>query len=171
MIIRCAKCKDLLAYDKKLSNQVVDKCHNGCDAGVQVSPEQNEVIGSCWYKSDARQLQRARKEAEAATPEAATPEVYCESCGAMMAIEWSRDQEGDCILAHRCDCEKIVTCWYKTSIDGEWETGLFHQWSQNYEEFESGPGNFPAAIIVDATGRAHVVHAGWVSFNPERPDD
>jgi hypothetical protein len=89
-----------------------------------------------------------------------------------MTIEWSRDEENvNCILAHRCKCDDLVTCWYKTAIDDEWKTGFFHQWSQNYEEFESGPGNFPAAIIEDATNsQVHVVYAGWVSFSPDSPD-
>ncbi len=65
----------------------------------------------------------------------------------------------------------MKTCWYKTAVDGAWEIGFFHEWGQNYEEFETGPGPFPAAIIEDATdSRVHVVYAGWVSFNPDKPD-
>jgi len=63
----------------------------------------------------------------------------------------------------------MITCWYK---DNTWKTGFFHQWSQHYEEFECGPGHFPAAIIEDATdNRVHVVYAGNVSFSPEYPDE
>ncbi len=62
------------------------------------------------------------------------------------------------------------TCWYKT-IGSGWKTGFFHQWSTYYEEFESGPGPYPAAIIEDATdSQIHVVYAGFVSFSPDAPD-
>ena len=62
----------------------------------------------------------------------------------------------------------MINCWYK---DDTWKIGFFHQWCQNYEEFETGPGNFPAAIIEDATdSHCHVIYAGHVSFNPDHPD-
>ena len=40
----------------------------------------------------------------------------------------------------------------KTSNYGHWEEdynneGLFHQWANSYEEFESGPGNFTIALV------------------------
>ncbi len=162
MIVRCAKCRDLLAYNSKLSSQVVDRCINGCDAGVTASPEDTEVVEDCWYKADAETLQKLRvKEA--------TPEVYCEGCGVLMVIEWSRDEKGDCILAHRCKCEKITTCWYME--DCVWRTGFFHGWSSGRVERDLGPCQLPAAIIEDATNsRVHVVYAGLVSFSPDHPD-
>lgn len=59
-------------------------------------------------------------------------------------------------------------CWYRR--DRKWKCGFFHQWSQSYEEFESGPGHFPAAIIEDAcTQECHVVFAGHVSFGDDPP--
>jgi hypothetical protein len=65
----------------------------------------------------------------------------------------------------------MKTCWYKRDSKADWKTGFFHRWSQSYEEFETGPGNFPAAIIQDATdSRVHVVYAGHVSFSPDNPD-
>ena len=71
MIVRCAKCEDLLAYSKKLSSHVVDRCANGCDAGVIITPGQSENIDDCWYHTDAEFLRASRvKEA--------TPEVCCE---------------------------------------------------------------------------------------------
>ena len=67
--------------------------------------------------------------------------------------------------------EKITTCWYKVSVGGEWRTGFFHEWATSFEEFESGPGQFPAAIIEDAVDSlVHVVYAEFVSFNPNHPD-
>lgn len=35
-----------------------------------------------------------------------------------------------------------TNCW------SDWTgTGLFHQWANAYEEFESGPGNYTVALI------------------------
>lgn len=60
-------------------------------------------------------------------------------------------------------------CWYKR--DEKWECGFFHQWSVSYEEFDTGPGQFPAAIVEDAlTQECHVVFAGRVSFANDNPD-
>ena len=46
----------------------------------------------------------------------------------------------------------------------EWIEGVFHGWSQNHEEFESGPGNFPVAIVEIASGKVHLCHAESVQF-------
>jgi len=40
----------------------------------------------------------------------------------------------------------------------------FHTWSVDYEEFESGPGNFAAAIIELDNGEIYVVPAGSIRF-------
>ncbi|MDD4390217.1 MAG: hypothetical protein PHW03_05375 [Eubacteriales bacterium] len=32
-------------------------------------------------------------------------------------------------------------------------TGHFHQWAPQYEEFESGPGNYTVALIEDENGQ------------------
>jgi hypothetical protein len=97
--------------------------------------------------------------------------VFCENCGAQLAAEWGKDEDGDCLLVDRCACDKIVTCWYKDEPKDDWMTGFFLQWSQDHEEFETGPGNFPVAIIEDATdSRVHIVYAGHVSFSPDHPD-
>jgi hypothetical protein len=66
--------------------------------------------------------------------------------------------------------EQITICWYKRDGTANWENGIFHQWSQSYEEFDSGPGHFPAAIVEGMDGECHVVYAGHVSFNPDHPD-
>lgn len=42
--------------------------------------------------------------------------------------------------------------------------GTFECWSQNYEEFESGIGIYPCAIIVDDSGQVDCVYAGEVKF-------
>lgn len=42
--------------------------------------------------------------------------------------------------------------------------GTFHGWGVNYEEFETGPGNFSAAIIENASGSVELVYAGHVKF-------
>jgi len=74
-------------------------------------------------------------------------------------------------LTHKCICPPPTTCWYKEGIGSEWETGFFHKWGTNYEEFESGPGHFPVAIVEDATNsQVHVVFAGFVNFSPNHPD-
>lgn len=75
MIVRCAKCKDLLAYNSRLSSLVVDRCANGCDAGVQVSPGDTEVIDDCWYGPDAERLRKTR--AKIAEPEPESKIHYC----------------------------------------------------------------------------------------------
>jgi len=36
---------------------------------------------------------------------------------------------------------------YGTWSDTYTGTGLFHQWANAYEEFESGPGNYTVALI------------------------
>jgi hypothetical protein len=67
--------------------------------------------------------------------------------------------------------KEIVTCWYKLYGTANWKCGFFHQWSQSYEEFESGLGHFPAAVVEDAKDcQCHVVYAGFVSFSPDDPD-
>jgi hypothetical protein len=106
------------------------------------------------------------------TDKAVTPEVYCENCGALMVTEWSKEGDVVCILARRCSCEKIVTCWYKTAIDDEWYNGFFHQWNTHHEVFDSGPGHVPVAVVEDATdSRVHVVFAEFVSFTNGHPDE
>ena len=41
--------------------------------------------------------------------------------------------------------------------DGQWVNekfeGLFHEWGTDYEEFESGPGNYSVAIVELPDGR------------------
>lgn len=48
--------------------------------------------------------------------------------------------------------------------EGEWKPCVFHAWSTDYEEFESGPGLFPTAIVEDETGCIHSVYVENVRF-------
>lgn len=56
--------------------------------------------------------------------------------------------------------DKLRKCKGKYNIyeNGKWhshefELGYFHQWGTNYEEFESGPGNYTVAIVELPDGR------------------
>jgi hypothetical protein len=72
------------------------------------------------------------------------------------------------------EVEKITTCWYKEGLgDGaEWKTGFFHKWDTKWEAVGEVSGQYPVAVIEDATdSRVHVMFAGSVSFSPECPDD
>ncbi len=40
----------------------------------------------------------------------------------------------------------------------------FQAWGQDYEEFESGPGNYSVAIVVDGNGNTHTPWVRLVSF-------
>lgn len=51
--------------------------------------------------------------------------------------------------------------------EGEWKKGIFHGWSTDYEEFTTGPGLFPVAIIEDEEGGVHSVYAEFVRFKKE----
>lgn len=43
--------------------------------------------------------------------------------------------------------------------------GRFHCWGSNYEEFESGPGNFTVAVVEDQeSGQVHLVHPEDIKF-------
>lgn len=73
-------------------------------------------------------------------------------------------------------------CWYtgnghyeyvektRTFFKDPWIRGTFHCFGQDHQEFESGPGPFPIAIIEDVeTHHVKVVHAANVSFAEEIP--
>lgn len=54
-------------------------------------------------------------------------------------------------------------------VDGKWsreefELGYFHQWGVNYEEFESGPGNYTVAIVELPDGRIVMPAADDIIF-------
>jgi len=43
-------------------------------------------------------------------------------------------------------------------------TGKFHGWGTNYEEFETGAGNFTCAIVERDDGSVELVYANCVRF-------
>lgn len=49
---------------------------------------------------------------------------------------WKESQLGKII-------EPNTRCWEENYT----HEGLFHQWANSYEEFESGPGNFTVALV------------------------
>ena len=57
---------------------------------------------------------------------------------------------------------KLVTPdkWETKSLGLAW----FHQWGVDYEEFETGPGNFSVAIVEFADGTVKTVPAESVNF-------
>ncbi len=42
--------------------------------------------------------------------------------------------------------------------------GLFHQWGVNYEEFETGPGNYTVAIVELLDGKVKEVTPDLIQF-------
>jgi hypothetical protein len=54
------------------------------------------------------------------------------------------------------------TAGYGKVVDGH---GLFHQWGVDYEEFESGPGNYSTAIIEMPDGSVRSVPVEMIKFN------
>lgn len=54
-----------------------------------------------------------------------------------------------------------ATSAYSMEPAGE---ALFHQFGMDYDEFESGPGNFSAAIVEWPDGRVEVVPAWNIRF-------
>ncbi len=51
MIVRCAKCRELLDYSE-VNHIIVDSCSRGCDAGFQMVQEGTERINCCWYHNN-----------------------------------------------------------------------------------------------------------------------
>ena len=43
----------------------------------------------------------------------------------------------------------------------------FHQWGSEFQEFESGPGNYSVAIIELDSGEVKTVVPEWVTFKVE----
>lgn len=57
-------------------------------------------------------------------------------------------------------------CIYEDSKKPElgWQPGLFHQFSQDFEEFENGPGNYPVALVETGCGQIKIVYAHQIKF-------
>lgn len=47
---------------------------------------------------------------------------------------------------------------------GEPYVAKFHQWSAEYEEFETGPGNYSVAIVELEDGSVRTPPAHWIKF-------
>jgi hypothetical protein len=87
---------------------------------------------------------------------------------------WAENGLHDRATQHRESLQgaKMRQVKYKTSVrdkTGLWElidggTALFHAWGVQYEEFESGPGNFSVAILELDDGSVITVPAGFVTF-------
>lgn len=62
-------------------------------------------------------------------------------------------------------------CWFKAGTKSPAKAGLFHAWSQSFEELQGGVGHFPVAIVESQNnadlGAIHVVDARLVSFGKE----
>jgi len=53
--------------------------------------------------------------------------------------------------------------YFKTPVG----TAFFHKWGVGYEEFESGPGNYSAAIVEHEDGQIETVPADLIKFDNE----
>lgn len=49
-------------------------------------------------------------------------------------------------------------------ITKEFELGYFHQWGCNYEEFESGAGNYSVAIVELPNGKVIMPSVDCIEF-------
>lgn len=66
----------------------------------------------------------------------------------------------------RCDLDRWTRSKDNTQNIKETTSMIawFHQWGVNYEEFETGPGNFSVAIVEDAHGKVHTFPADRITF-------
>jgi hypothetical protein len=64
-------------------------------------------------------------------------------------------------------------CWYWTAVERVpmiWRRGILWAWSTDHQEYDSGPGPIPVAVIEDLeTHAVHSVYVGHVSFAAEKP--
>jgi len=71
-------------------------------------------------------------------------------------------------MANRIDC----ACWYRKSpghkvprAEWKWIGGTLRAWGTDYQEFESGPGMYPVAVVEDGkSGCCLSVHVEDVCF-------
>ena len=54
--------------------------------------------------------------------------------------------------------------YYKQGQGHDFEMGYFHQWGYNYEEFETGAGNYSVAIIELPNGEVVMPVADDIQF-------
>ena len=66
-------------------------------------------------------------------------------------------------------------CWYreyKNRSVTPWRRGILRAWSTEHEEFESGPGPYPVAVIEDVeTAGMRSTHVARVTFAEDMPSD
>jgi hypothetical protein len=51
-----------------------------------------------------------------------------------------------------------------TETIDHWQEGFFHQWGIDYEEFETGPGNFTVGIVETSDGKIHTPVPSNIQF-------
>lgn len=49
-------------------------------------------------------------------------------------------------------------------LEKEFQEGIFHQWGNAYEEFETGPGNYTVAIVELMDGKVVTPDAKDIQF-------
>lgn len=70
----------------------------------------------------------------------------------------------------RVECSTTQRVSQETyDITGQWytevvEIGLFHEWGVEYEEFDTGPGNYSVAIVELPDGQVKTYPAHRVKF-------
>lgn len=57
--------------------------------------------------------------------------------------------------------KKEGACHYEKALDYQ---GKFHSFGMDYEEFESGPGNYSVAIVEKLTGEIEMPRADLIQF-------
>lgn len=49
-------------------------------------------------------------------------------------------------------------------VEKEFQEGIFHQWGNDFEEFENGPGNYTVAIVELSDGKVVTPSAKDIQF-------
>ncbi len=62
---------------------------------------------------------------------------------------------------------KLVYSQNRTPEVVEDGRGFFHQWGFQYEEFESGPGNYTVAVVEMLDGHVKTVPADLIRFDTD----
>ena len=66
-------------------------------------------------------------------------------------------------------------CWYKIAnltnrTETKWRRGIVLAWSTDHEEYESGPGPVPVAVVEDSeNGQVRSIYVTRVNFSDEQP--
>ena len=59
--------------------------------------------------------------------------------------------------------------WNSATKTQEEKCGMWHRWSSDYEEFESGGCTFAVGVIENADGSVALPRADWVTFTDQPP--